>query len=179
MLLPKWICPSWSVNCARDSVAAWFVGLNVTRTSSELLEFHFVIPRSSGTRTNSILISFHLLQFRHPFWTWSTTTMALMGARQWDAQLKEPLFLILSGWFARILRSMEITPSLSICGQNVSSLGQRTSSAFYFFCWPLFLCWWFLFGLSLINCKIGFQTWTSRVCACRRACTQVHFCVLE
>ena len=102
---------------------------------------------------HSILISFHLLQFRHPFWTWSTTTMALMGARQWDAQLKEPLFLILSGWFAKILRSMEITHSFSICGQNVSSSGQRTSSAFYFFRWPFFLCLWFLFGLSLINYK--------------------------
>lgn len=28
-----------------------------------------------------ILISFHLLQFHPPYWTWLTITMALMGAR--------------------------------------------------------------------------------------------------
>lgn len=143
MLLTKWVCPNWSVIMRPTHFSCLSGGYLICGFECYVRQFWAHIPLCSswkgGDTDHSIPTSFHLLQFPHLFWTWSTTTMALPGVRLWDAQLKGPLFLTLSGWFARILRSMETRCSFFICGQNVSSLTQSTSNAFCFFYWPFFV----------------------------------------
>ena len=158
MLLAKCVCATWSVTMHRTSSRAvtWFVCSNALGASSELM-FLVVVSRVLGWEP----FNFDFLQSPRQFWIWSMTTTDLRGHRPWDAQLQGRRFLILSGWFARILRSMEIRCSFCICGQNVSSLMQRPWNAFYSFCvwdliWPL-------------NYEIGFFTWSM--------CVQVHVCV--
>lgn len=160
MLLTKWVCGKRG----RYFVHNWFqpplgrlLDLYIRMPCGQVLNSQYSLCSSQKFRLTNhwILISFHL-QFPHLFWTWSTTTMALQGDRLWDAQLKGHLFLILSGWFARILRSMETKCFFFICGQNFSFLTQRAANACYFFCWPFR----FLFGLSLINYQLGSWAWT-------------------
>lgn len=137
MLLTKWVCAHWNVTMHTTSswVVTWFIGSNALWASSELM-FLVVVSRVLGQEP----FTSDFLQFPHLFWTWSMTTMDLRGHRPWDAQLQGHPFLILTGWFARILKSMEIGCSFCMCSHNVSSLMQRTSNTFYFFCiWDSYL----------------------------------------
>lgn len=140
VLLTTWVCANWSVitHTTSSRVVSWFV--DSSAHEKVLSSYSIGSFQKFWVRNHSILISFHRLQFPHLFWTWSMTTMAPRGDRPWDALLQGHLFLKLSGWFARILRSMETRWSLFICGLNVSFLMRRTSSAFYFFCiWDSYL----------------------------------------
>lgn len=100
--------------------------------------------------------------------------MVLPGDRPWDAQLKGHLFLILSGWFARISRSMDTRCSYSFVVRMYSPLMQRTSNAFYFFCWPFFV--FVILTQPKPHKLLGFWTWTS-VSVCVHICMHALVCL--
>lgn len=152
MLLTKWVCPDWSVIIMHKIAFSPFLGgYLLCRFKCHVDKFWTCVSGEFWDTGHPVLISFPFLQFPRLFWTWSTTTMAPPGDRPWDAQQKGHLFPISSGWFARILRSMETRCFFSMCGQNVSSLIGRTSNAFSFSCWS-FSCFFFFVVVIVVFC---------------------------